>query len=117
MADTPKPDRDAAPEELPDSPPDSAAISDTFDRIEKLLDFPADFPLKVMGRRVDGFAQAIADLVVEHLPQFDPATIELRSSSKGTYISLTLALRVDTRAQLEAVYRAVAAHPWVRVVL
>ena len=30
MADTPKPQRDAAPEELPDSPPDSAAISDTF---------------------------------------------------------------------------------------
>ena len=109
MADASEPDSAAAP--------DSAAISDTFDRIEKLLSFPADFPLKVMGRRVDGFAQAIAGLVVEHLPQFDPATIELRSSSKGTYLSLTLPLRVDSRAQLEAIYRAVAAHPWVRVVL
>ena len=109
MADAAEPDKEAAP--------DSAAISDTFDRIEKLLTFPADFPLKVMGRRVDGFAQAIADLVAEHVPQFDPATIELRSSSKGTYLSLTLLLRVDSRAQLEAVYRAVATHPWVRVVL
>ena len=61
--------------------------------------------------------QAIADLVMVHLPTFDPASIELRSSSKGTYLSLTLLLRVDNRTQLEAVYRAVAAHPWVRVVL
>ena len=107
---------DAAPPGQ-DAPPDSTAISDTFDRIEKLLVFPADFPLKVMGRRVDGFAQAISALVAEHMPQFDPATIELRSSSKGTYLSLTLLLRVESRVQLEAVYRAIAAHPWVRVVL
>lgn len=97
--------------------PQKVSISDTFDRIEQLLTFPADFPLKVMGRRVDGFAQAMADLVLEHLPTFDPATIELRSSSKGTYLSVTLNLQVNSRAQLEAVYRAVAAHPWVRIVL
>ncbi len=96
---------------------DPSSIGATFDRIEKLLEFPADFPLKVMGRREDGFAQAIADRVREHLPDFDPSTIEWRASSQGTYLSLTLALRVESRAQLEAVYRAVASHPWVRVVL
>ncbi|MCX7272896.1 MAG: DUF493 domain-containing protein [Burkholderiales bacterium] len=96
---------------------DSTAISDTFDRIEQLLDFPADFPLKVMGARVDGFAQAIAELACHHVPGFDPATIELRTSSKGTYLSLTLPLRVGSRAQLEALYRAVASHPGVKVVL
>ncbi len=92
-------------------------MSDTFDRIEQLLDFPADFPLKVMGRRVDDFAQTMSDLVREHVPGFDPATIELRSSSKGNYLSVTLNVRVDSRAQLEGLYRALAAHPLVRIVL
>ncbi len=106
-------------------PPDSATpdaqqaadIGQAFDRIEKLLEFPTDFPLKVMGRRVDGFAQEIASLVGALLPGFDPGTIELRASSGGAWLSLTLQLRVESRAQLESVYRAVAAHPSVRIVL
>jgi putative lipoic acid-binding regulatory protein len=94
-----------------------ASGSNVFDRLEQLLEFPVDFPLKVMGRRVDGFAQAISDLVREHVPGFDPATIELRPSSKGTWLSLTVVARIDSRAQLEALYAALAAHPLVRVVL
>ena len=108
-----------------DPPPDGgrpgaeqlAAIGQAFDRIEQLLEFPTDFPLKVMGRRVDGFAQEIASLVSGLLPGFDPGTIELRASSGGAWLSLTLLLRVESRAQLESVYRAVATHPLVRIVL
>jgi len=99
---------------MSDAPRSQAAA---FDRLEQLLEFPADFPLKVMGARVDGFAQAIADLTREHVPSFDPARMELRVSSKGTYLSLTLALRVDSRAQLEGLYEALIAHPMVRIVL
>lgn len=116
---------------MPDDPIDSRArrapapgaagdgdeIGSAFDRIEQLLEFPADFPLKVMGRRVDGFAQAIAAVVAAHVPGFDPASIELRSSSRGTYLSLTIVVRADSRAQLEALYRALAVHPLVRILL
>lgn len=94
-----------------------ADLKSSFDRIEKLLDFPTDFPIKVMGRRVDDFAQAISDLVREHVPGFDPSTIELRPSSQGTWLSLTLKVRVDSRVQLEALYRALSDHPMVRIVL
>lgn len=92
-------------------------LQSAFDRLEQLLEFPVDFPLKVMGRRVDGFAQAIADLTLAHVPGFDPSTVELRVSSKGTYLSMTLVVRIDSRAQLEALYRDLMAHPMVRVVL
>ena len=46
-----------------------------FDRLERLLEFPVDFPLKVMGRRVDDFTQSIAATVGKHVPGFDPATM------------------------------------------
>ncbi len=96
---------------------DDRSLSEAFDRLERLLEFPVDFPLKIMGRRVDGFAQTMASLVGEHVPDFDPSTIELRASSKGTYLSVTVVVRVDSREQLEALYRSIAVHPMVSIVL
>jgi hypothetical protein len=46
---------------------------------ESPLNFPTPFPIKVMGRRVDHFAQAIVEVVREHAPDFDAATLELRA--------------------------------------
>lgn len=91
--------------------------SEVWDRIAQLLDFPVDFPIKVMGRRNDGFAQAIAELVSARAPDFDPATIELRASSRGAWLSVTLTVRAHSRDQLEGLYRELSAHPMVRIVL
>ena len=99
------------------SAPGSDPLAAAFDRIAALLEFPADFPLKVMGRRVDDFAQQIVDVARRHVPELDAAAVELRPSSQGNWISLTLPLRVDSREQLEALYRELASHPLVRVVL
>lgn len=84
---------------------------------ESLLEFPCDFPIKVMGARVDGFAQAVAEVVLVHAPEFDPASMEMRPSSKGNYLSLTCTIRATSRDQLDALYRALTAHPMVKVVL
>ncbi|MCA3214611.1 MAG: DUF493 domain-containing protein [Burkholderiales bacterium] len=82
-----------------------------------LLLFPTDFPIKVMGLRVDQFAQEIVAVVREHAPDFDPATLELRASSGGKYLSVTATVRATSRAQLDTLYRALTRHPLVKVVL
>ena len=92
-------------------------IGGAFDRIEQLLEFPADFPLKIMGKSEDGFAQAVSEVVAAHVPGFDPASIEIKASSRGTYLSLTVVVRAQSRAQLEGLYRALAGHPMVRILL
>lgn len=84
---------------------------------ETLLEFPCDFPIKVMGHRVDGFAQAVAEVVLQHAPDFDAASMEMRPSSKGNYLSLTCTIRATSKDQLDALYRALTAHPMVKVVL
>jgi uncharacterized protein len=84
---------------------------------ESLLEFPCDFPIKIMGARVDGFAQAVAEVVQRHAPGFDPASMEMRPSSKGNYLSLTCTIRATSKAQLDDLYRALTAHPLVKVVL
>ncbi|TXL64188.1 YbeD family protein [Zeimonas arvi] len=97
--------------------PTDAEMKAAFDRIEQLLEFPVDFPIKVMGRRVDEFAQQIAELVCEHVPGFDPAGMELRASAQGNWLSLTVTARLESRTQLEELYRALGAHPLVRMVI
>ena len=84
---------------------------------ESLLQFPCDFPIKVMGKNVEGFAQAIADTVVAHMPDFDPATMEMRASKENRYLSLTATVHATSREQLDALYRALTAHPMVSMVL
>lgn len=84
---------------------------------ESPLTFPTSFPIKVMGRRVDNFAQAIVDVVKEHAPDFDAATLELRASRQGTYLSVTATINATSREQLDNLYRALTSHPLVKVVL
>ncbi len=84
---------------------------------ESLLQFPCDFPIKVMGQRQDGFAQAVLDVVLRHAPDFDAAAMEMRPSAKGNYMSLTCTVRAVSRAQLDALYQELSGHPLVKVVL
>ncbi|MBU1236444.1 MAG: DUF493 family protein [Gammaproteobacteria bacterium] len=84
---------------------------------ETLIEFPCDFPIKVMGKSTDGFAQAIADLVLKHAPDFDAAKMEMRPSKAGNYLSLTCTVRATSQAQLDALYRELSGHPMVKVVL
>ena len=81
------------------------------------LRFPTEFPIKIMGKRVDGFADAVAAIVREHAPDFDDRTIELRASSKGNYVGLTVTINATSRQQLDDLYRALTGHPLVSVVL
>ena len=84
---------------------------------ETLLEFPCDFPLKIMGANDADFAQAIADVVLRHAPDFDVATMEMRASKAGNYLSLTCTVRAVSQAQLDALYRELTAHAMVKVVL
>lgn len=83
----------------------------------KGLQFPTDFPIKIMGRTDEGFAQAIVDVVLQHAPDFDPSTLEMRSSKDNNYLSLTATVRATSREQLDALYRALTSHPMVKIVL
>ncbi|MNC94281.1 hypothetical protein D3C83_110950 [compost metagenome] len=82
-----------------------------------LLDFPCDFPIKVMGRKAPGFAQAVTEIVRRHAPDFDPASVEMRPSRQGRYLSVTCVVRATSREQLDALYQELCDHPWVVMVL
>jgi putative lipoic acid-binding regulatory protein len=82
-----------------------------------LLEFPCDFPLKIMGAATADFAQSVVAVVVRHAPDFDAASIEMRPSAAGNYLSVTCTIRAVSQQQLDALYRELTAHPMVKVVL
>lgn len=82
-----------------------------------LLDFPCEFPLKIMGKTQPGFAQAIIEVVKRHAPDFDAATVEMRPSRENNFISITTTITATSQQQLDALYRELCDHPMVQLVL
>lgn len=65
----------------------------------------------------DDFAETIVQLVQQFDPEFHTGRMEMRPSSGGNYLGLTVIVRATSREQLDALYRALTAHPMVKVVL
>ena len=82
-----------------------------------LIEYPCDFPIKVMGKTQAGFAQAILALVKHHAPDFDETTVGMRPSREGKYLSLTFTIRATSREQLDAIYTDLSDHPMVNMAL
>ena len=82
-----------------------------------LIEYPCEFPIKVMGTTQAGFAQAILEIVRRHAPDFDGATMSMKASKQGKYLSITCFVNATSRAQLDALYQELCDHPMVVMVL
>ncbi|MGN1056805.1 MAG: YbeD family protein [Comamonas sp.] len=86
-------------------------------RKDSLIEYPSLFPIKVMGLHTDDFVHALNQVAKEFDPFYDPSTVELRPSSAGKYLGVTLTVTATSREQLDNLYRALTSHPMVKIVL
>jgi len=93
---------------------DKANATETPDT---LLQFPCEFPVKIMGERHDDFAQIMVAIVLRHAPDFIAESVEMRASSGGKYLSITCTIRATSKPQLDNLYRELTTHPMVKVAL
>ena len=84
---------------------------------QSLIEYPSSFPIKVMGANVDGFVHAVTEVARRFDPTFDAATVEMRPSSGGKYLGVTVTITATSREQLDELYRTLSTHPMVKVVL
>lgn len=96
--------------DLPDTAPQAP-------KQESLIEYPSQFPIKVMGLKVDGLVAAITHVAHQFDPAFDASTIELRESKGGKYLGVTVTVTATSREQLDELYRTLSTHPMVKVVL
>ena len=71
---------------------------------DTLFEFPTDFPIKIMGAATDEFRSLAIGIVTRHFGELDSSRIEERPSSGGKYLGLTITVRAESKAQLDAVY-------------
>ena len=83
---------------------------------ESALQFPCDFPLKVMGRASPGFDELV-QFVLRHVGEVREGAISLRASSNGNYLSVTVTVQAQSQDQLDDLYRELSGHERVLMVL
>ena len=84
---------------------------------QSLLEYPCDFPIKILGQTQAGFAQTVLEIVRRHAPDFDGGTIGMKTSKRGKYLSVTCVIRATSREQLDGLYQELCDHPMVVMVL
>jgi len=81
------------------------------------IQFPCDYPIKVIGEASEGSAGAIVEIVRLHAPEVTPDQINTRVSRHGNFQSVRISILATGEAQLKALHRDLMALPQVRMVL
>ena len=81
------------------------------------IEFPCDYPIKVMGRQCAEFETVVIDIIELHAPGIDISRINVKTSSKGTFTSMTVFITATGQPQLEALHGDLMASGLVKMVL
>ena len=84
---------------------------------EKLLKFPCEFPIKMMGRDRPEFREAAVALVEQHAGEIPQDAIRTALSRKGNFLSITITINAKNQQQLDDIYRDLSEHDEILVVL
>jgi len=84
---------------------------------ESVIEFPCDFPLKVVGRTAPDFQSIVVEIVERHAGQLAENYVRSRPSRDGTFVALTCLIRAKSKAQLDALYEELSGHERILMVL
>ncbi len=75
---------------------------------DTLIEFPTPFAVKVMGRNEEGFVDYATGLVTAHTAGSEPLSVAARESRNGRFLSVTVEITAESKAQLDAIYQALS---------
>ena len=81
------------------------------------IEFPCEYPIKVLGRRTDEFRGVILEVFERHAPGFDQEAITVRDSTKGTFTAITVTIVATGKDQLDALHKDLMATGHVQMVI
>jgi putative lipoic acid-binding regulatory protein len=82
-----------------------------------LMEFPCEFPLKIMGRDTPEFHSIARELVEKHSGPVADDAIQTAVSRNGRFVSITITVNARSKEQLDAIYRELTAHDDILMVL
>ena len=84
---------------------------------ETLLEFPCEFPIKIMGRESSDFQALARELVEKHTGPLSDDAVATSLSRKGNFVSVTVTVSAQSQQQLDDIYRELTAHDEVLMAL
>lgn len=90
-------------------------IKELKDTKDTLLTFPCDFTLKVFGLDQSDFEKSVFTIIQKHVPNLSDKAFQSRKN--GKYSALTITVHVDTKEQLDQIYRDLSSSPHVVMTL
>ena len=81
------------------------------------IEFPCEYPIKVMGRNVDNFERVILSVLDKLAPKYSRKNISRRFSKEKKFISLTVVIIATGKTQLEKLNEELRATGLVSIVL
>jgi hypothetical protein len=92
-------------------------MADVQDSEESLIDFPCEFPVKIMGRAGDDFEGLVFEIVRRHAPEIGLDNLSVRASRDGNFIAVTAIIVARSRRQLDDLYEELSTHERVLMAL
>ena len=77
---------------------------------ESAIEFPCEFPIKMMGRDTPAFRETMRTLVEGHAGAVDDSRVQSTVSPNGRFVSVTITITATSQQQLDAIYHDVSAH-------
>ena len=68
----------------------------------ELLEFPTDYPIKVIGRPSDEFRARVHAIMLRHVPLLDADRVSEQSSENGNFLSISYKVPAESREQIVA---------------
>jgi putative lipoic acid-binding regulatory protein len=87
------------------------------DQRSPLLTFPCDFVIKVFGLASEEFEVAVITIIRKHVVELREDALRLRPSKDGKYLALTVTVSVESKEQLDNIYRELTSNPHVLMAL
>lgn len=77
---------------------------------ESAIEFPCDFPIKMMGRSSPEFRMTARALVEKHAGAVSDDAVQEALSRNDRFVSVTVTITATSQQQLDAIYQDVTDH-------
>ena len=81
------------------------------------IEFPCDYPIKVMGEATADFRQFVLQTIEQHAPGLDVSRVTVRESRNGKYTAVNVIIQATGELQLKAIFEDLKSSGRIKMVL
>ncbi len=84
---------------------------------ESLIEFPCEFPIKIMGKDTPSFRSKMHKIIEKHVGPINEESIKVNVSSNSNFVAITITITAHSQQQLDQIYYDVTSHDDVLIAL